>query len=426
MIDMDRMIDMELNLQAPVPGAPPGKLELQGLAAVRDLSAQLAGQAERSLLIFSRTLDQRVYDQQPFLHALHRLALHGPRSQVRILLVEDNLVNQKVAGHLLGKLGYRIDTVANGREAIEALALSSYDVVFIAPRFGADGVLQSPAYMTAFHNGVLIQNHVEIRGPTRFIGEPAYEPHADRVPLLLQDHGNLLPQCIQFDPAQIMTVDRYFSLIGVVKAADEIGNTGFAGAAGAHQGDHLSRLAAETDIVQHDAVLVVGEAPDVVEELLHVRRRDREPEPVEDDPRDRPPIARPAVLGQTGREVGVVVLHTDRTHSRLACEIEGEPGRRIVGMQVVGDDFRGDRQDPLHVPDGQFEKLAGGQVLQIADVLGEHEIAIEIDGGIDAQTIGAAARAGASIFVAGSAIYRHPPYHERIAELRRNAGEGRP
>ena len=34
-----------------------------------------------------------------------------------------------------------------------------------------------------------------------------------------------------------------------------------------------------------------------------------EPEPVEDDPRDRPPIARPAVLGQTGRQVGVVVLH---------------------------------------------------------------------------------------------------------------------
>ncbi len=66
----------------------------------------------------------------------------------------------------------------------------SYDVVFMAPRFAADGTVLRPAYMTVFHNGVLIQNHVELRGPTLYIGEPAYESHADRVPLLLQDHGN--------------------------------------------------------------------------------------------------------------------------------------------------------------------------------------------------------------------------------------------
>jgi hypothetical protein len=66
----------------------------------------------------------------------------------------------------------------------------SYDVVFTAPRFGADGALVSPASMTVFHNGVLIQNHVELRGPTSYIGEPPYEAHADRAPLLLQDHGN--------------------------------------------------------------------------------------------------------------------------------------------------------------------------------------------------------------------------------------------
>ncbi len=66
----------------------------------------------------------------------------------------------------------------------------SYDVVFTAPRFGADGALLSPTHMTVFHNGVLILNHVELRGPTKFIGEPEYEAHADRVPLLLQDHGN--------------------------------------------------------------------------------------------------------------------------------------------------------------------------------------------------------------------------------------------
>jgi hypothetical protein len=66
----------------------------------------------------------------------------------------------------------------------------SYDVVFTAPRFGADGALVSPAHMTVLHNGVLIQNHAEIRGPTVYLGQPEYEAHADRVPLLLQDHGN--------------------------------------------------------------------------------------------------------------------------------------------------------------------------------------------------------------------------------------------
>ena len=66
----------------------------------------------------------------------------------------------------------------------------SYDIVFIAPRFNPDGTLLSPARMTAFHNGVLIQNHVELKGPTEWIGEPEYEAHADRAPILLQDHGN--------------------------------------------------------------------------------------------------------------------------------------------------------------------------------------------------------------------------------------------
>jgi hypothetical protein len=66
----------------------------------------------------------------------------------------------------------------------------SYDIVFTAPRFGEDGRLQSPAYVTVLHNGVLVQSHSEIRGPTRWIGWPSYRSHADRLPILLQDHGN--------------------------------------------------------------------------------------------------------------------------------------------------------------------------------------------------------------------------------------------
>ena len=66
----------------------------------------------------------------------------------------------------------------------------AYDIVFTAPRFDEDGNLEQPAYITAFHNGVLIQNHAELQGPCIYIGKPEYAEHPDKMPLLLQDHGN--------------------------------------------------------------------------------------------------------------------------------------------------------------------------------------------------------------------------------------------
>jgi Domain of Unknown Function (DUF1080) len=68
----------------------------------------------------------------------------------------------------------------------------TYDVVWTAPVFKADGTLQSPAYVTAFHNGVLIQNHVELKGPTLYIGQPSYTPHGAS-PIKLQAHGDPSP-----------------------------------------------------------------------------------------------------------------------------------------------------------------------------------------------------------------------------------------
>ncbi|MEJ2003901.1 MAG: DUF1080 domain-containing protein [Cyclobacteriaceae bacterium] len=65
-----------------------------------------------------------------------------------------------------------------------------YDIIFIAPEFNSDGTLASPARVTVFHNGVLIQHDVELQGPTEYIGKPSYEAHADKLPLGLQDHGN--------------------------------------------------------------------------------------------------------------------------------------------------------------------------------------------------------------------------------------------
>jgi hypothetical protein len=65
----------------------------------------------------------------------------------------------------------------------------SYDIVFHRPRFGPDGSVLQPARVTVFHNGVLVQDDAAFTGRTVH-GRPAtYEPHEDRMPLLLQDHG---------------------------------------------------------------------------------------------------------------------------------------------------------------------------------------------------------------------------------------------
>ena len=65
----------------------------------------------------------------------------------------------------------------------------TYDVVWTAPRFNADGSLQSPAYVTAFFNGVLVQNHFQLTGQTLYIGKPFYKAY-DRAPIKLQAHGD--------------------------------------------------------------------------------------------------------------------------------------------------------------------------------------------------------------------------------------------
>jgi hypothetical protein len=66
----------------------------------------------------------------------------------------------------------------------------TYDIVFEGPRFTATGTLRRPARVTVFHNGVVVQHATELTGPTAHKARPPYAPHPDRLPLMLQEHGN--------------------------------------------------------------------------------------------------------------------------------------------------------------------------------------------------------------------------------------------
>jgi hypothetical protein len=68
----------------------------------------------------------------------------------------------------------------------------TYDVAWTAPVFNDDGSLKSPAYVTVFFNGVLVQNHFELKGETRYIGQPFYKKF-DGAPIKLQAHGDPSP-----------------------------------------------------------------------------------------------------------------------------------------------------------------------------------------------------------------------------------------
>ena len=65
----------------------------------------------------------------------------------------------------------------------------SYDIIWTAPVFAADGTLKSPAYVTLLHNGVLVQNHTQLAGETLYIGKPKYAPYAEAA-IKLQAHGD--------------------------------------------------------------------------------------------------------------------------------------------------------------------------------------------------------------------------------------------
>ena len=81
--------------------------------------------AKEAALITRHSLAERKIDPAP------RSAAERPFVGARVLLVEDNLVNQKVARAILEKLGCHVDPAANGKEAVEMVRSMPYDVVMM-------------------------------------------------------------------------------------------------------------------------------------------------------------------------------------------------------------------------------------------------------------------------------------------------------
>jgi hypothetical protein len=65
----------------------------------------------------------------------------------------------------------------------------TYDIIFTGPRFKGDEV-ETPAYATVLHNGVVVHNHVKLLGPMAYRQLPKYTPHGPKGPISFQDHGN--------------------------------------------------------------------------------------------------------------------------------------------------------------------------------------------------------------------------------------------
>ena len=72
-----------------------------------------------------------------------QVVVEQPVAPVRILLVEDNQINQKVAIHMLGRLGLQADIANNGQEAIDCLRRQSYDLILMDMQMPVMGGLEA-------------------------------------------------------------------------------------------------------------------------------------------------------------------------------------------------------------------------------------------------------------------------------------------
>jgi len=115
------------------------------------------------------------------------LASTGPGDAGYELQVLDGYNNPTYVNGMVGSIYKQSIPLVNA--ARKPGEWQSYDVVWTAPVFNADGSLKTPAYVTVFYNGVLVQNHFELKGETLYRGKPFYKAF-DGAAIKLQAHGD--------------------------------------------------------------------------------------------------------------------------------------------------------------------------------------------------------------------------------------------
>lgn len=115
------------------------------------------------------------------------LASTGPGDEGYEIQILDSYNNRTYSNGQAGAIYKQHIPLANATK--KPGEWQTYDIIWKAPRFNEDGSLKSPATVTAIHNGVLIQNNIEVQGQTVYIGKPSYKKHGPS-PIKLQDHGD--------------------------------------------------------------------------------------------------------------------------------------------------------------------------------------------------------------------------------------------
>jgi hypothetical protein len=115
------------------------------------------------------------------------LASTGPRDQGYEVQILDSYENATYVNGQAGSVYKQHPPLANASR--KPGEWQTYDIVWRAPVFRADGALARPATVTVLHNGVLVQDNAVLSGETVYIGKPAYKAHGP-APIKLQAHGD--------------------------------------------------------------------------------------------------------------------------------------------------------------------------------------------------------------------------------------------
>ncbi len=115
------------------------------------------------------------------------LASTGPGDGGYELQVLDSYNNKTYVNGMAGSIYKQAIPLANA--ARKPGEWETYDVVWTEPTFNSDGSVKTPAYVTVFFNGVLVENHFELKGQTLYIGKPFYKEYTS-APIKLQAHGD--------------------------------------------------------------------------------------------------------------------------------------------------------------------------------------------------------------------------------------------